>query len=112
MARMPNPPPGDIIPLNSAQLEELGLYCAVWSQLDYMVATIIARLEGVSLGVVIEETKRMTADPLFKKLKRVATNSSNMAARRIIEDICDEIIHAIKHRNHLMHGMWASKAAQ
>jgi hypothetical protein len=108
MARMPDPPPGGIIPLTSAQREELGLYCAVWSQLDYLVATIIARLERVGLGVVIERTKNLTAGPLFKELRKAAANSNNVAARLNIDYICDEIVFAIEHRNHLMHGMWVA----
>jgi hypothetical protein len=104
--RMLVPTPEFAIPLSGDQLKELGLFCAVWSQVDTLITFLLSHFSEADFRAIETMTGQATTTPRVNMLKKLAKASGEPAALRLVE-ICAEMGGLLEDRNHLMHGLWA-----
>lgn len=95
-------PPEFTVPLSVEQLAQLGYFNAVWSQIDFIVTVLMARLAKIEIGTVITMTGGATTAPRIAMLKQLADEQK---AAPIVA-VCKAMGKLIGHRNHLSHGVW------
>src|SRR5438046_601542 len=64
-------PPEFLIPLSNAELQELGTFTAIWSQIDSIMLTIVHQLTGTPLGALQLMMETMTTGPRINLLKKL-----------------------------------------
>jgi hypothetical protein len=119
---MLNPPPPFPVPLNDEQLQELGLFCVVWSQIDMLITMLLTNLSGAPSVDVIAMTASATTAPRLAMLERIVGRirkdeaianpypsevaKARDATLKQIADTCKKLHGLAERRNHLMHGFW------
>ena len=100
------PAPAFEIVLSEEQLEDLGRFTAIFSQIDFMMFQVIAhaaRLQAKDLMALIEGT---TTGQRLAMLRRLAKHMPDPDLRKKAEDVCSGLAGLNDHRNHILHGVW------
>ena len=95
------------IVLSEEQLEDLGRFTALFSQIDAMLFQIIAGVSKTppkNLMALIEGT---TSGQRLKMLRRLGKEMADQSAKRKVKDACSSFGKLIDKRNHIMHGLWS-----
>jgi hypothetical protein len=100
--RMEQPQPEFEVSLSFEQLGELGLFNAIWSQIDTLVTIMMAKLAKTELGKVIVMTGAATTAPRIAMLRQLA----EAAGETDLAKTCRGMGKLIGLRNHLSHGVW------
>jgi hypothetical protein len=100
-------PPEYILPLSNAELQELGTFAAIWSQVDWLLMMIISRIakmDGATAQTFMEHT---TTGPRVGLLTKLCQADPNDAIKKQIKKLYDKNGGLIEDRNHIVHGLWA-----
>jgi hypothetical protein len=107
---MTKPPPQIItaflIVLSEEQLEDLGKFTAIFSQIDHMMFQIVglaSKTRGKNLLALIEGT---TAGQRLAMLRRLADQMIDPDLRKKAKDVCGGLAALNEKRNHILHGVW------
>lgn len=106
MARKPPTEPAFEIVLSEEQLEHLGRFTAIVSQIDSMMFQAISlagKIQTQNLMALIEGT---TGGQRLAMLRRLAQNMPQDAARSKADDVCSGLSGLNDKRNHILHGTW------
>jgi len=101
----PNVPAFQVV-LSAEQLEDLGRFTAVFSQIDFMMFQIIGlagKIASPDLMALIEGT---TAGQRLAMLRRLAERMPDPDLRKKAKDVCDGLAAINGKRNHILHGVW------
>ena len=101
----PTEPAFEIV-LSDEQLEDLGRFTAIWSQIDHMLfqaISISGRTTPQSLLALIEGT---TTGQRLGMLRRLIPQMQTKAMRDGAENVCSGLGALIDKRNHILHGVW------
>jgi hypothetical protein len=99
-------PPEFLIPLSNAELQELGTFTAIWSQIDWIMFMMIGQLAKVEYKTLNMMMEGMTTGPRVKLLKRLCQENPSDAAKGVTK-LCNDNGGLIEDRNHIIHGLWA-----
>jgi hypothetical protein len=94
------------IVLSEEQLEDLGRFTALFSQIDAMLFQIIAgasKTNTKSLMALIEGT---TSGQRLSMLRRLANDMEDEGIQRKAKSVCAAFGGLTDKRNHLLHGIW------
>lgn len=100
-------PPQFAVPLTLDELQELGTFVAIWSQIDFLAASLIAHLTNTNMPACILFLESSTTGPRINILKKAASRPPKTDLKNKIASLCDENGGLIEDRNHIMHGFWA-----
>lgn len=100
-------PPALCVPLSDTQLQELGAFVAIWSQIDFLAASLIAHLTNTNMPACILFLESSTTGPRINILKKAASRPPTTDHKTKIVSLCEENSGLIEDRNHIMHGLWA-----
>jgi hypothetical protein len=81
---------------------QLGIFNAIWSQIDFLVTILLSNLSKPDLASVLMMTGSATTAPRIAMLRRLA----RAAGDDELADICKGMGKLIGDRNHLSHGIW------
>jgi hypothetical protein len=95
-----------LIPLSRAELQELGTFTAIWSQIDWIVLIMIAHFTKAEIGAVQFMLETATTGPRINMLKRLCQEDVT-DAKIAVRKLCDDNSGLIEDRNHIIHGLWA-----
>lgn len=96
------PYPEFAVSLTRAELEELGYFNAVWSQIDVIVTLLLAIYAKTEIADIIDMTGGATTAPRVAMLRKLAArNNDNELVKA-----CKDMKKLIGLRNHLAHGVW------
>lgn len=101
----PTAPAFEIV-LSEEQLQNLGRFTAIWSQIDHMLFQVLAitsRIQPKSLLALIEGT---TTGQRLNMLRRLIPEMQSKAAQEKAGNVCTALGSLIDKRNHLLHGVW------
>src|SRR5437879_2438584 len=98
-------PPQFLIPLSNAELQELGTFTAIWSQLDWILLTIFVHLTGTQPSVAFSIMENLTTGPRVGLLNKVCQHEPTERKKRI-KELLDSNGGLVEDRNHVLHGMW------
>lgn len=98
--------PKFIIPLSNAELQELGTFTALWSQLDWIIMLMVSHLAKIELGTLQLMMESMTTGPRVGLLQKLCKKNPNPTNDRIYK-LCTKNGGLIEDRNHIIHGLWA-----
>jgi len=113
MADEPDPVlPAYQIPLNADQLTLLGVFCAIWSQIDYFAGLTIAKLLKTPIGSAEMFMENMTTGPRINFLRRLSSKIEDENTKKAAKAFCKDMGALIDDRNHLLHGMWGWRTAK
>jgi hypothetical protein len=99
-------PPEYIIPLSSKELQELGTFTAIWSQIDQLMVMLASELGKCDRGAAFLMMETMTTGPKVSVLKRLCKRDGSSTATKIYA-LLDRNGGLIEDRNHIIHGIWA-----
>lgn len=100
-------PPQFIVPLSNAELQELGTFTAIWSQIDWMLIMAISFVSKIEMPTVLIITDTMTTGPRVGLLSKLCKKEPATSTMKMIGKLCDDNGGLIEDRNHIMHGLWA-----
>lgn len=106
MTKAPEPLSAFEIVLSDEQLEDLGRFTALFSQIDSMMFQIISlatKTRTQDLMALIEGT---TSGQRLAMLRRLAENMEDKQARAKAEGVCSGLAALNDKRNHILHGVW------
>jgi len=98
--------PAFMIVLSEEELEDLGKFTAIISQIDFMMFQVIANASKIrpqDLMALIEGT---TTGQRLSMLRRLAENMQNDPIRKKAEELCRGLAALNDKRNHILHGVW------
>jgi hypothetical protein len=99
-------PPEFLLPLSNAELQELGTFTAIWSQVDWIIMMIVCHLTKTEMGSLQLVMESMTTGPRVNLLKKLCQDRPN-DIKKAITKVCDDNSGLIEDRNHILHGLWA-----
>ena len=99
-------PPQFAVPLSQDELQELGTFVVIWSQIDFLAAHLIAHLTNTNLPACILFLETSTTSPRMRILQKSAERPPASAAKKDIIKLCKDNGGLIESRNHLLHGFW------
>ena len=94
------------IVLSEEQLEQLGTFTAIFSQIDMMMFQIlssISKTETHQLRALIDST---TTGQRLGMLRRLTVTMPEGEIRKKAEDVCSGLDALNGKRNHILHGVW------
>jgi hypothetical protein len=100
-------PPALAVPLSQEELQELGSFVAIWSQIDFLAASIIAHLTKTNMPACVLFLESSTTGPRINILKKAAMRPPDTSLKKQIASLCNANNGLIEDRNHIMHGLWA-----
>jgi hypothetical protein len=100
-------PPTFAIPLSVDELRELGTFVAIWSQIDFLAAGLIALLTNTSMAACILFLESSTSGPRLNILKKSALRPQKTPVKDSIVELCENNSGLLEDRNHIIHGLWA-----
>jgi hypothetical protein len=100
------------IPLSPDQLTLLGVFCAIWSQIDYFAGLTIAGLLKTPIGAAETFMENMTTGPRINMLRRLSARIEDEEHKKLAKTFCTDMSPLIEDRNHLLHGMWGWHTAK
>lgn len=106
MSKSPPTEPAFELVLSDIQLENLGRFTAIWSQVDHMLFQAInltVGIQGIGLLALIEGT---TTGQRLAMLRRLIPQMKTEEAKSKAEDACSALGRLLDKRNHIMHGVW------
>ncbi len=100
------------IALNAEQLALLGVFCAIWSQIDYFSGLTIAGLLKTEIAAAEMFMENMTTGPRINFLRRLSSKIGDDDLKTSVKSFCKDMGALIDDRNHLLHGMWGWQTAK
>lgn len=100
-------PPEFAVPLTFAELQELGTFVAIWSQIDFLAAALIAHLTNTNMPACVLFLESSSTGPRINILKKAAKRPPETDLKKRIISLCADNSGLIEDRNHIMHGFWA-----
>jgi hypothetical protein len=97
--------PEYLIPLSNPELQELGTFTAIWSQIDWIIMMMIAQILKTEIGHVQLMLETMTTGPRVNLLKKLCQDDNEI--QKSIRKLCEDQGGLIEDRNHIVHGLWA-----
>lgn len=95
------------IPLGLEHLQKLGLFTALYSQIDYLLIVLISHLTQApidDLTTIVDGTTLGTKLNIFRRLSR---NLEWTTAHGQMKELEQKLGSVIEKRNHVIHGIWA-----
>jgi hypothetical protein len=99
--------PDYIVPLSNAELQELGTFSVIWSQVDWLMMLMIGNMLGLDIAKAITVMESMTTGPRIGLLTKLCLQDIENPVKRAIKKVCDDNGGLIEDRNHIIHGLWA-----
>lgn len=94
------------ITLTAEQLRDLAHFTATWSQIEFLIASIIALAAKSNLGAIGPELDSLGIEARVNHLRSLVPQLPNDAAKTQTSAVCDRLGEFIPRRNHVMHGVW------
>jgi len=104
---MTNAQPYYRVILSEANAAQIGVFVAIWSQIELFLVDCTAKMLGISQAPAIILTDGTTAGPkfaLFCKLAKLRIKDAETLAA--LAEFRKEIGFLLEKRNHMMHGTW------
>jgi hypothetical protein len=98
-------PPEFLIPLSNSELQELGTFTAIWSQIDWIIMMMVSSLAKTDIKPVLLMIETMTTGPRVNLLKKLCQDDPN-DTKAAIKKLCENNSGLIEERNHIIHGVW------
>jgi hypothetical protein len=100
-------PPEFLIPLSNAELQELGTFTAIWSQIDFIILTMVQQISLSEMGALNLIMETMTTGPRVGLLTKLCQSDAANSVKKEIKTLCDSHSGLIEDRNHIIHGLWS-----
>jgi hypothetical protein len=95
------------VPFDPNQASLIGLFTAIWSQIDSQIELCVAKLLDVPLSGAAILMEAMTTGPRVNLFGRLARERiADEAIKKVAKKFCADMSALIDKRNHIMHGMW------
>ncbi len=100
-------PPHYIVPLSNLELQELGTFAAIWSQIDWIILMIYCFLAKIESGPALLTMENMTTGPRINLITKLCQADPDHHTKKAIKKLCDDNGGLVEDRNHITHGLWA-----
>jgi hypothetical protein len=97
--------PEFLIPLSKDELQELGTFATLWSQVDWLMIMLVTFITKTDFAHVELMMENMTTGPRVNLLKKLCANSPDETDKAIVKLLSDNS-GLIEDRNHIIHGLW------
>src|SRR5437763_515993 len=94
------------ISLSEEELADLGRLSAAWSQVDFMLAVLIAFVTATELKSMFLFLESATTGVRLAMLRKIAKDIPHEEGKVNAKRICERLGKLIERRNHVVHGMW------